>query len=835
MKQLFLLLSLILPASIFAQTEQECLEFLYESMPLPDKVDYSLDFFKKNVESTLRAKREMPWGERIPRREFMHFVLPVRVNNENMDESRMVFYESLRKRIEGLSMADAILEVNHWCHEKVTYTPSDERTSSPLASMRTAYGRCGEESTFLVAALRSVCIPARQVYTPRWAHTDDNHAWVEAWADGKWHFLGACEPEAVLDLGWFNAPASRGMLMHTKAFGNYDGPEEVMQRTACFTEIDVTKGYAPIARRLVQVVDTQGYPVANATVEFKIYNYAEFYTVSRKTTDANGMTYMQAGCGDLLAWASKDGVYGFSKCSMREADTLKITLSHKAGERYYANFKIVPPAERNTVPDITDEQRLTNTMRLIAEDSIRNAYIATFATESMARQLAQQHGLDASEVWKYVQASRGNHACIMEFLSKAKDRQKAMRILKYLSAKDLRDVSIDVLNDNLNNAPEGVEDETFDKYVLCPRVANEMLSPYRGFLLAQTTSKAVGGSPEGIAEWVHKNIKTDALTNPQNLRMTPIGVWKNRKTDLTSMSIFFVALCRSFGFPARIDAVTGKTEYLDMKSHEWINVSFYKTDEYISVAKGTLKASYTPDEYVLNPKYYTHFTVSKIENSKPALLNYAEEDTWASTLKDGAVVDAGDYLITSGTRLADGSALVHLEVVNVAPESEVTVPLLLPKQKDEIAVIGSFNSENIYDDWQQGSKSILSTTGRGYYVLGIIAPNNEPTNHALRDIALVKEEFDKAGIATVLLTRTTEDKTRFNITEFPSLPRNTSFGTDTNGKIWSELTNEMHIDTPTLPVFVIADTFNRIVYMSKGYTIGLGETLSRVIKTINKK
>ena len=119
-------------------------------------------------------------------------------------------------------MKDAILEVNHWCHEKVTYRPTDGRTSSPLASVCTAYGRCGEESTFLVAALRSVGIPARQVYTPRWAHTDDNHAWVEAWADGKWYFLGACEPEPILNLGWFNESASRGMLMHTKVFGDYE-------------------------------------------------------------------------------------------------------------------------------------------------------------------------------------------------------------------------------------------------------------------------------------------------------------------------------------------------------------------------------------------------------------------------------------------------------------------------------------------------------------------------------------------------------------------------------------------------------------------------------------
>ena len=214
----------------------QAMQFLYAYMPLPDIADYPSSFYLQNVDYALKARKEMPWGEDVPVREFMHFVLPVRVNNEDMDTSRAVFYNELKERVCNLSMRDAVLEVNHWCHEKVTYTPSDSRTSSPLASVRTAYGRCGEESTFTVAALRAVGIPARQVYTPRWAHTDDNHAWVEAWVDGEWHFLGACEPEPVLDLAWFNAPASRGMLMHTKAFGHYNGPEEVVSSTPCYTE-----------------------------------------------------------------------------------------------------------------------------------------------------------------------------------------------------------------------------------------------------------------------------------------------------------------------------------------------------------------------------------------------------------------------------------------------------------------------------------------------------------------------------------------------------------------------------------------------------------------------
>ena len=201
-------------------TEQrEALKFLYAYMPMADIADHSVDYFLENIDCSLQARQEMPWGKTVPEREFRHFVLPVRVNNEDLDSCRMVFYAELKERVQGLSMRDAVLEVNHWCHEKVTYRPTDARTSSPLASVKTAYGRCGEESTFTVSALRSVGIPARQVYTPRWAHTDNNHAWVEAWVDGKWYFLGACEPEPVLNLAWFNAPASRGMLMHTKVFG----------------------------------------------------------------------------------------------------------------------------------------------------------------------------------------------------------------------------------------------------------------------------------------------------------------------------------------------------------------------------------------------------------------------------------------------------------------------------------------------------------------------------------------------------------------------------------------------------------------------------------------
>ena len=167
--------------------EKQALEYLYAYMPLSDLADYDGDFFFQQTKATLTAKNEMPWGTQIPEDIFLHFVLPPRVNNENIDLFRVVMYPEIKTRIAGLNMHDAALEINHWCHEKVTYRGSDERTSSPLASIKTSFGRCGEESTLTVTALRTAGIPARQVYTPRWAHTDDNHAWVEVWIDGKLH------------------------------------------------------------------------------------------------------------------------------------------------------------------------------------------------------------------------------------------------------------------------------------------------------------------------------------------------------------------------------------------------------------------------------------------------------------------------------------------------------------------------------------------------------------------------------------------------------------------------------------------------------------------------
>ena len=783
---------------IITTEEKEALQFLYAYMPLADFTDYTTEYYLSNVRSSLDTRDEMGWN--VPEREFRHFVLPIRVNNEDLDSSRVVFAREIKPRIQGMAMKDAILEVNHWCHEKLTYKPSDARTLSPLSSMRSSLGRCGEESTFTVAALRSVGIPARQVYTPRWAHSDDNHAWVEAWADGEWYFMGACEPEAVLNLGWFNAPASRGLLMHTRVFGHYDGPEEKVMEGLNFTEINLIDNYAKTARVDFVVKDELGNPVDSALVDFDIYNYAEFYPALAKYTDKDGKTFLTAGMGDMLAWASKDGKYGHSKVSFGKDSLVTIVISGNHPDEM-ESMMIVPPAEGANIPEVTEEQRKANGERTAKEDLIRKTFMATFAKD------------DGTPGGKFLAKAAGNHEVIEGFLAAHPD-QRALDLLESLSDKDMIDVTREILEDSYMATDA----------ILCPRVANEFLTPYKGFFkgaLSEEERKTLS-NPTNLIKWVKDNINLVNDTKSWRITMSPIGVFKSRLADKNSREIFFVSLARTLGIDARKDPVTGKVQYATTGSapeKSWIDVDFDSAKDVLT-PKGMVVLNYVPRGKLANPGYYSNFTISKIENGRTNLLTFDEGEvdmgggvSWETVFKKGTALDEGDYILVSGNRLSDGSVPVTLRKFSVKEGQTTAVDLVIEIPDNKLSVIGEFDSETRY--WKTAGSdpvSILSTTGRGVFVVAFLTPRHEPSVHAVNDLIAAKEGLQEWGRPIMLLT--SEEGLDW-LKEYSSrMPSNVQFGIAPK-----------ELMEGTMPRVMIADTFNRVFFKTEGYTIGLGDQI----------
>ena len=541
---------------------------------------------------------------------------------------------------------------------------------------------------------------------------------------------------------------------------------------------------------------------------------------------------------------------------------MQLSLNRKEGEAYSLPMDLVPPVEGANIPEVTPEQRAENDRRMAQEDSIRNAYVATMMTEKQAKEWIDKlygNTLQSEKKEKLVNflvASRGNHQTLKDFLSpirKEKDAVsweeiRAIWILESLSAKDLRDVTLDVLNDHLlTNISdwEKIETDLFKRmYLNPPRIANEMLTPYKKVLreaIEKTVYQSVPDSmkrdPKVLIEWCRKEIKINNELNSQQIPISPMGVWKARVADEKSRDIFFVAAYRSMGWAsaAWIDEVTGKVQILNEEfAKEDVN---FDTAEAAQSRKGVLQATYTPIRSVEDPKYYSHFTLSKFKNGTFQLLNYDEGETdmgdgttWRNLLKYGRELDEGYYMMVTGTRLASGAVLSNSTFFTIEPGKTTTVDLVMRESKDQVQVIGNFNSEATYrpvDSTEQWS--ILQTCGRGYFIVAVLGVGQEPTNHALRDIAALGNDFEQWGRKMVFLFPSEEQYKKFNADEFKGLPSTITYGIDVDDSIRKEIVQAMNLNNSILPVFIIADTFNRVVFVSQGYTIGLGEQLMKVV------
>ena len=822
--------------------EKQVLEYLYAYMPLSDLADYDGDFFLQQVKSALRARNEMAWGKSVPEDIFLHFVLPLRVNNENLDHFRQLMFEELKLRVSGMNMHDAALEINHWCHEKVTYKGSDERTSSPLATVKTSFGRCGEESTFAVTAFRTVGIPARQVYTPRWAHSDDNHAWVEVWIDGKWYFLGACEPDPDLNMGWFAEPARRAMLVHTRAFGKYLGTEPVIDDEDRFAELNLIQNYASAKNIFVKVVSPDYTPVAEAKVEYQLYNYSEFYPIAKGTTDKNGISSIITGLGDLLIWAYQDERWGYKKISVDKMDSVTVVISGQHPVDYAENFDFIPPVEKTPyLLKITPSQRDKNTLRLQKEDSIRTMSMATFKDSLWVTAFAVAEGLEAQRLLPVFKKSYGNWKEIADFLSGAKPFQKewAIRMLEVISEKDLRDTKAAVLNDHLihsfdyNNPTSNSDPEFFARYVMSGRIANEMMLPWREFLQQQFGYEFVMGLRTDInvlINWIKDNIKIDNTSNLHSRSpLSPRGVFELKVADNRSRDIFFVAVCRSLGIAARVNQATGFPQNRDGK--EWQNVAFEPVTENIT-KKGKIHFIHPYPGF--DPKYAINFTIARYDKGVYRTVDF-DYGTKISEFEENIEVEAGKYQLVTGNRQSDGSVLSTIAFFNIPESATTEVKVEIRQDFTPLEPWAKIESEKYkLSRFSSGEKMNLSGQGseKGT-ILVWIDPDKEPSKHVMADIPAVKDIIEKWGGGMIFLFSTEKISSSFKPANFPNLPSQSKFAFDKNASLITEIAHLRKRNcVENLPVVVIMKNNEDLIYYSEGYKIGIGEQIAKVIATL---
>ncbi len=811
---------------------REAATFLLAYMPMSDLAHYDRNQLLSTITSALTAREATPWGRKIPSSLFLNFVLPPRVNNENPDEFRETCRDELLDRVSGLTAVEAALEVNRWCQEKVAYQAADSRTSSPLATILSARGRCGEESTLTVSALRAVSIPARQVYTPRWAHTDDNHAWVEFWADGRWHYLGACEPEPVPDRGWFTEPARRAMMVHTKSFGLYEGNEKVIRRERFFTELNTLERYAVTKELKVRVTDPSGEPVPGATTGYMIYNYAEFYPLAQLTSDDQGESSLTTGLGTLLIWADDGERYGFSP-ALPDQREVTVVISPRLPEET-TEIDVMVPVVPTPFPEIDPLLVEENNRVIVRGDSIRNQYIASWMRGINIADLAEETGIEVDLLEDLLRRSMGNWRDITGFLMHAGGKgDLALRLLRNVSSKDLRDTPADILADHLDNAPEplpGSDPALYDPYVLSPRISNEMLTPFRSLLLAALPEGFVvrfRDNPAAAAAWVDKTIRVNNDENHYRVPIVPGGVLKLMMADSHSREIFLVALLRSAGVPSRLAPGTGRPQY--HYDGVWNDV-WFSDETGASGSPGFITFVNGSDGE--EPEYHVHFSLARLEGGRYTTLDYGYE-VRLSALPKHIALDPGSYMLTTGNRDENGNVMASLSFFELTAGQELSLTISPRILVAGTPASGATTSGSLTGGSADLSEVVAVAGGEGLTLSSLateglvmiwIEPEREPTRHLLNDLPGLKGELDRWNGRFIVLTDPAVTPVGFDPSAIDGMPENTLFATDRGLRLLEELSGGAPARS-MLPVVLYTASDGTILFSSEGYRIGTGRQL----------
>ena len=808
------------------------MRYYYRAMPAEDRANYPETVWEAYARHAVFLMEQGPFRKEVPAELFLPYVAYYRINEEEIEDCRRFFYEQVIERIRGLDMEQAILEINLWCSGQASYRASDTRTASPLAVYRSGLGRCGEESVFLASVLRSVGIPARQVYVPRWSHCDDNHAWVEAWCGGKWHYLGACEPEPVLDRGWFSSAASRAMMVHYRWFSPDPPDGEVCKTEGSVRLINRLPHYASAVEAVVQVMDGDR-PAAGAKVLFQILNESAFYTAASAAADENGIARMKLGRGNIHVHAVLDGRCAWADLNLSQSTELTLRLDQDAPIGRWEEFECAAPLGISTPPDSESGSGQPGwEVKYAAEQKHWQDKMARYRQDARIDRIAS-FCIHKDSITAILKEAYGNLEELMAFLLPAgvqKEQELKENMLFCLSSKDYRDVKAKILNahfEELKDKETEYSRQINAGYLVNPRVHTETLTAYRRKIedfyndgdRGRINIPAQRFTPELLWNDICSRIADPAGSGYQNLITLPAACLRTGQGNDLSRRILFVAACRTFGIPARLAETDLQPEYYE-------GGSFHRMKDSKKTSCLTLH-NVSGTEWV-SP---SNWSLSRLESGEYIPLNLSgsqwEHDRLSLPLMPGR------YCLITANRLPNGSIRAARQEILLADGENGTVKLHWP-HADLKDLLTSLPLPPVPLAALREPAASAALPGLSEALWIWLEEGKEPTEHVLNELAACAGRINRSDICIRLLIGSpgaADNPSVCRVLEM--IPKSGLYLCDFS-KYAEPVCRSLYMEPGRLPM-LYAQAGPNTVYAVSGYRVGSVETALSCIKEALKE
>lgn len=746
-------------------------------MTAADVISVPLKSMISHVKGVLRAVNTIDYCKKLDIDMIFDYILPFRINDEAFCLYNEVFYKELFPTVRSMSLREAAIFVNYESLAHATYEQADDRTQNALATSAYGKGRCGEESVLAVSMLRSVGIPARQVYSPFWSHCDDNHAWVEVFTGEKWEFLGACEPTDDLNYGWFNYAASKAGAVRYRVFGKSGTGTTEDENRVFVTELS-TAMYGKTQRTEVFVTGDK-VPLSRAKVGLYTVNYTQPKLILEKLTDESGKAVFETGLGDFIFFCQEEDKTDIAVCKNGAGQVrLELTEWEKSLEyELVPTVGIIPPVFKDT-----KEYR----QKLMEKSLIRKA----------------EHPYFEGENGLYYNQAGKNRFVIDEFLNCKQLRLcEKQEILATLTKKDFCDVSLDALLDMADTfkLKDKLPSEVFYKYLLPLRVKNEPLYPHRAFA-REFFKDNLPKTPMEVYSYLLLNTKRLDSLAYKDLVPDLKGVLKYSILTSESFDIIFVQLCRALGYAARLSPIDETAEYFD---------GFGFVPLFCESEKECRLNIYNKSQKAL--LYNDDFTVSIVENGHFKKLEF---ESGADDVKS-YMVKKGMYAVTYGERQIDGSIIGKIQFVNCERDrvGEIFLHTIKDKTAEKLLCVPV-----PYDICDKNGRIILAYIENGF----------EPTEHLLNEIAENACDIENNNIKIILYCK---DEGQNSLLREVALKPFVQIRKMDFCRTWENLRREMCQGDARLP-FVLAVNDHKGLYSFANYSVGNVQLLIKILKAV---
>ena len=387
-------------------------------------------------------------------------------------------------------------------------------------------------------------------------------------------------------------------------------------------------------------------------------------------------------------------------------------------------------------------------------------------------------------------------------------------LLETLRPKDFMDLTVDMLQDALDGAlpyRARLDRETWQQYVLAPRVDYEMLLPHRAAARAALPQGFAAG--RDLWAWIQNEIQVMPDYGVRNWYPSLTGVLTHRRAPAYGLGVVFVQLCRTFGIPARRNPNT--------LAYEWAEATeagpvFHPVEETPAAPARTVPLTLTARTPTV---YDLQFTLARFTGS-----GYQTQRYEGLTVSEPCTLQVvpGDYQLLTTVRQIDGSVSTRLERFPVAGPTEKA--LILPR--DETAQC----LQSVSFTLPEGPIAQALAEQRHEKSLFLaVAPGQEPTEHLLRELLDCQADFRAAAWPIAILADPEAQLENPTLREVLRVLPTARLLVDRDPHGLDALHRQMGVGDQRLPFALALDAQGRGCWASANYNIRTAQTLYKVL------